>query len=253
MPKQLHLLCQNPKCPSPEFVVYANVQVGKTGRRLYCSRRCAYDMNEKWIEGTSICKNPTCLVGVFKWRYRPCELKKLKTGQPQYCCKRCCLIHRNSLPIGAESFRNYRPVVKTDGGWRYKARLVAESMNKEPLRKGERVGFDDSNPLNCHPDNIVVLPPARPRIFDCEKCGCEVFRSEATHRLVKHKNLCQLCGIRKGNKNRRKLLRSEIVTVSSLLDRGMLPCEVSGMFPHISESSVRRIGHGECKARDDDD
>jgi hypothetical protein len=44
--------------------------------------------------------------------------------------------------------------IRTERGWEFLHRVVAEEKLGRPLEEGERVTFKDRDPLNCDPDNI---------------------------------------------------------------------------------------------------
>lgn len=64
--------------------------------------------------------------------------------------------YRPALPVGTERITNGYTVIRTEKGWVYKHRLIAEEMLGRPLEDNERVSFKDNDRSNFDPGNIEI-------------------------------------------------------------------------------------------------
>ena|SRR5580765_1811364 len=70
---------------------------------------------------------------------------------------------REAVPVGTERKKlNGYTVVKTEDGWEFKHRLVAEDKLGRKLKSYERVVILDGDKANFDPDNIEVRVVKRP-------------------------------------------------------------------------------------------
>ena len=80
------------------------------------------------------------------------------------------------------SQNGYR-MVRTERGWQFLHRVIAEEKLGRPLEEGERVSFKDRDPLNCDPDNIETYPARWKRNKELEIERLEDIIGKASARL----------------------------------------------------------------------